>query len=84
MNWLFGASRPLRAVAVTTATGSTIIGALVDARRDALVLRAARALGVDQNGNPKSEQLDGDVVIPMANVDYWQDALDPAVLTRIA
>ena len=79
---MFRTSRPIRAVAITTVTGNSLIGVLVDQRRDALVLRSARIVGVDTNGNPKVDALDGDVVVPMQNVDYWQDALDPAILAR--
>lgn len=82
MDWLRGTG-PLRTVSVSTQTGSTILGVLVEERRDALVLRSARIVGVDTNGNPKIDHVDGDVVIPMTNVDYWQDGLRPEVLGQL-
>jgi hypothetical protein len=72
--------RRLRVVAVSTKTGQTIRGMLVDEKRDGLVLRAAALANLDQNQVVKWDPLDGDVVVPMDNVDFWQDALDPKFL----
>ena len=74
-------TRRLRVVAVSTKTGNTIRGALVDEMRNALVLRSASLANPDQNGNIRWDNLDGDVVIPMENVDFWQDWLEPTILS---
>lgn len=70
---------PLRSVVVTTRSGHTLKGVLVDERRSSLVLRAAALADVQPQG-VSFTPLDGDVVIPMDNVDFWQevepDALD--------
>lgn len=80
---------PLPVVAVTTRLGTTITGRL--RARDGLVLVVASAQKLDEpaagsppNAPPVSVPMDGDVVIPWANVDYWQQGLDAALLNREA
>jgi hypothetical protein len=78
--WATIRSLNLPTVIVSTKTGSSIKGALVDRKRDALVLRAASVAAVDANGNVEWHALDGDVVIAMENVDFWQEGLDASLL----
>lgn len=71
---------PLNVVLVQTKTGNSIKGALVENRRDALVLRAAAVLTIGVNNAQTWEKAIGDLVIPMQNVDYFQQALSVEVL----
>lgn len=69
---------PIHAVIVTTKTDQTIRGLLVDKTRQYLTLRPASIAGQDPN-NPGSmvwTRLDGDIVIPMENVDFWQEGVE--------
>ncbi len=58
----------------------TFKGVLVDQRRDGFVLRACQYVQLDQNKMIRWASLDGDVVIPMENISFWQDGLDAALL----
>jgi hypothetical protein len=72
---------PAHVVWVTTKTGNSIKGVLVDRNRELMVLRAA-ALG-SEDGATKQQmwtRLTGDLVIPMDNIDFWQEGLDPSAL----
>lgn len=77
-NW--GRLRSLNAVVVSTRDGNAIKGALVEVRRDALVLRMAWLGSEDQNHHESWTRVDGDVVIPMQNVSFWQESLDVTIL----
>lgn len=77
------AVRPLQAVIVSAKTGQSIKGVLLDTRPDALVLRAAAVATVEQNGSVAWNALDGDVVIPMENIDFYQSGLDAAILDSL-
>lgn len=69
----------LRTVIVTLRTGTTIRGVLRTERRDALVLHAASQVQMDQ-GRITWAPIGGDVVVPMENIDYWQEGIEPAVV----
>lgn len=79
MHWL--GPRPVHVVWVTTKTGNSIKGVLVDRTRELMTLRAA-AIGSEDNATKTQTwvRLSGDIVIPMDNVDYWQEGLDPSML----
>lgn len=71
----------LRPVIVTTRTGQSIKGALLDNSADGLVLRAASvAVESAQTHQVTWHPLDGDVVVPSLNIDFYQDGLDAAIL----
>ncbi len=77
---LFG-GRPVHAVWVGLKTGSTIKGVLVDRTREMLVIRAGKLGSVNPtNGQESWVPMTGDVCIPMDNVDYWQEGIDPHAL----
>ena len=63
---------------VSTKTGSSIKGLLRDQAPNGLVLTNASVAAVDPNGTVQWHSLDGDVVVPMQNVDYWQTNLNVA------
>jgi hypothetical protein len=67
---------PLPSVAVSLKTGTSIRGVLIEHALDALVLRSASQATVGQNQQISWQPLAGDVVVPMENVDYYQQ-LDP-------
>lgn len=71
----FGWVGPVNAVLVQTKTGGSIKGALVHRDRSALVLRAAAVLGPGPNQEEIWTKATGDLVIPMENVDYYQQSL---------
>jgi hypothetical protein len=85
MTWrtLLGlAPPPLRTVYVQTLQGNTIRGALLHRRADAFVLRGAWLADQDPNGNEKWSSLDGDVVIPVRQIEFYQEGIDPTALQR--
>ena len=71
---------PLNAVLVTTRDGQSIKGVLVERSRDGLILRAASLAGVDPNGVQVWTKMVGDVVVPMPNVAFYQEALGVELL----
>lgn len=75
-----GRTGHVNVVVVTTQTGGTIKGVLVDRRRDGLILRAASTLGTGPNNEAIWTKAIGEIVIPMANVDYFQQLLPLEVL----
>lgn len=75
-----GIANPMRAVWVTTKTGNTFRGLLVEQRRDFMTLRNASLGTVDAQRGEVWTKMQGDVVIAMDNVDYWQDALPVSAL----
>lgn len=75
-----GITNPMRVVWVTTKTGNTIRGLLVEQRRDFLTLRSASLGTLDAQRGEVWTKMQGDVVIAMDNVDYWQDALPATAL----
>lgn len=68
-------------VLVTTKSGQSLKGVLREARSDALVLGLGSVASVAE-GATKVEwlALDGDVVIPIDNVDFYQLGLDAATM----
>jgi hypothetical protein len=79
MGWLNKGA--LHVVWVTTKTGNSMKGILVDRTRELMVLRAA-SMGseVGATKQEKWTRLTGDVVIPMDNVDFWQEGFNPSIL----
>lgn len=76
-------ARVLGAVIVSTKSGQSIKGMLIQRALDAIVLRAASLAAVDKDA-VTWHSLEGDVVIPMENVDFWQSALPADVLDTLA
>ena len=89
LRWLNGGTEPYvpdtpaPAVAISLTTGSTIVGALIMQEPDYLVIRAATLIGVDRNQAETREPLDGDTVIPMDRIEFWQTGIDPKIVARI-
>lgn len=75
-----GIANPVRVVWVTTKTGATLKGLMVERTRDVMVLRAAAVGTVDNMQGEVWTKMQGDVVVPMDNVDYWQEGLQPESL----
>lgn len=73
-------SQPLRAVVVTTKDGITIRGAMVHADRAMVLLRSAAVGSDDPQTGLKWQKMQGDIVIPLDNVSYWQEGLDASLL----
>jgi hypothetical protein len=80
LNWFQSLSNPMVVALVTTRTGTSIKGLLVDRSRAGVVLRAASVGSLDRNGVTVWERMAGDVVIPIENIDYWQAHLPAEVL----
>jgi hypothetical protein len=80
LNWWRALANPMTVVMVTTRTGTSIKGLLVDRGRSGIVLRAAAVGSVDHNGVTVWERMGGDVVVPIENIDYWQSNLPAEVL----
>jgi len=73
--------QPLDVVWVSLKTGDAVRGILIDRTRDLMVLRSAQ-LGTERPSDHAQiwTRLQGDVVVPMDNVDYWQRGLPADVL----
>lgn len=67
-------------VAVSLLSGRTIKGVLVENAKVGLVLRAAMVSDEDAAHHLTWTRMDGDVVIPHDQVEYWQEGLDAAIL----
>jgi hypothetical protein len=80
LNWFRGLGGALNVVMVTTRTGTSIKGLLVERARNGVVLRAASVGSLDHNNVATWERMGGDIVIPIENIDYWQENLPPEVL----
>lgn len=88
MDWmrrLTGTLTPLRVVWVTTKDDRTIRGVMVERNREYVILRAAQVGNEfrQNEGAPRRVEwtkMQGDVVIPVENVAYWQEGLDPSIL----
>lgn len=78
MNWFRMNLGPSRAVIVTTKTDQTIRGLLADLNKAYMTIRPASIAGQDPNnpGRMVWTRLDGDVVIPMENIDFWQEGVE--------
>lgn len=71
----------LRFVAVTLQTGTVIRGALAAEGPNALILKAPAVAQFDQaSGTVAWQPIDGEAVIPMENVDYYQTGIDAAAM----
>lgn len=66
----------LHTIIVHTKTDRTLRGLLVDKTRDKLVLRPASLAVEEQNGTTSWAKIDGDVVILLDNVDFWQEGVE--------
>jgi len=81
-DWFHGTPPPLPVVALRTITGTTIAGRLRSYDGLVVVLAGAIQLGEPERpGGPTvATPMDGDTVVPWANVDWWQQGLDPTIL----
>lgn len=68
------------AVVVSLLTGRTIKGAMVEKGKNGIVLRAASVEDRDAAQHVTWAALDGDVVIPWDQVEFYQTGLDAAIL----
>ena len=75
-NRYLGASR---IVIVHLKTDRTISGLLADRKKDMLILRPAMVASEDQNGAVVWNRIDGDVVIMMDNVDFYQEGVEASL-----
>jgi hypothetical protein len=80
---LRGRQEPLRAVVVALKTGGALKGLLTARDGTALVLRSGTLGNIDRNGKIAWQPLAGDVIIPMENVDYYQQGagIDPSLIS---
>lgn len=67
-------------VVVSLLSGRSIKGALVERGDRVIVLRAAMVSDEDAAKHVTWERMDGDVVIPWDQVEFWQEGLDAALL----
>lgn len=66
----------LKTIIVHTKTDRTVRGLLADRTKTVLVLRPASIASDDQNGQTIWTKIDGDVVIPWDNIDFWQEGIE--------
>lgn len=74
--WYWQNSRALHTIIVHTKTDRTLRGLLVEKTRDKLVLRPASLAVEEQNGTTTWAKIDGEVVILLDNVDFWQEGVE--------
>lgn len=72
----------LKTVIVHTKTDRTICGLLSERTKDMLVLRPASIAVEEPNGVTTWTKIDGDVVVMLENVDFWQEGVS-ASLARL-
>lgn len=78
-----GSPQPLNIVVVTTKAGYEIRGLMREEGSNGFVLVDAAQSYTGPNGQTAWKPLIGEVVIPLANVDYYQRGLPPQILTQI-
>lgn len=66
----------MHTIIVHTRTDNTIRGLLAAKNKEYLIIRPASIASTDQNGAIVWSKVDGDVVIPMSNVDFWQEGVE--------
>ena len=66
----------MRTVSVTLQSGGVIRGVLLRRYADAIVLDKAATAVQDASKQIVYVPMDGEVVIPWANIEYWQQAID--------
>lgn len=76
-------TKELTAVIVSTKSGQSIKGLLLEQGSNQIVIRAASVAAVETNGITW-HSLDGDVVVPMENVDFWQAGVAADVIDTLA
>lgn len=76
------AAQPLKTAVVHLKTDQVIKGALSEITDRVLVLKHASLATAGPSGSVNWTRMDGDVVVSLANVDFWQDGLDAALLDR--
>ena len=75
---------PLTAVVVHLKTEQAFKGSLVRVDTSTMTLKHASLATTGPSGSVNWTPMDGEVVLPLDNVDYWQSALDAAILgTRL-
>lgn len=74
--------KPAPTVVVSTISGQLLRGALVKRQADSIVLRSASVASVERNQQSRFVALDGDVVVPWVNIDFYQTGLDASLLER--
>lgn len=76
--WFRRFTSPVHTIIVSTKTDQSIRGMLVDRNKQYLTLRPASIASTDEKnpGNVIWTSLDGDVVIPWDNIDFWQEGVE--------
>jgi len=74
--WYWQNVKALHTIIVHTKTDRTLRGLLADKTRDKLVLRPASLAVEEQNGTTSWAKIDGDVVVMLENVDFWQEGVE--------
>ena len=74
--WYWSNNRALHTIIVHTKTDRTLRGLLVEKTKDKLVLRPASLAIEEQNGATTWTKIDGDVVVMLDNVDFWQEGVE--------
>jgi len=70
----------LKTAIVHTKTDNTIRGLISEVTKDYIVLRPASIAGTDlATGNITWTKLDGDIVIPLSNVDFYQEGVEASI-----
>jgi hypothetical protein len=67
-------------VVVSLLSGRSIKGVLIESGKNGLVLRAAQVSDEDAAKHTTWSRMDGDVFIPREQVEFYQSALDAAIL----
>ena len=81
MNWFSRWVNPSEIVWVSLKSGDSIKGVLVERTREHLMLRAAKLGSIQPVTDAQVwTAMTGDVVVPLANIEYWQTGLPATVL----
>lgn len=75
-------SRKLTTAVVHLKTDQVIKGAVARVGEDAIILKHASLATQGPSGSVTWTGMDGEIVITLDNVDFWQDGLNAALLDR--
>lgn len=73
---------PLKTVVVHLKTDQVLKGALVSIDQDMMTLKHASLAVSGPSGSINWQRMDGEVVMALENVDFWQAGLDATILDR--
>jgi hypothetical protein len=81
VSWsLFAAVTASPTVVVSLLSGRSIKGAMVESGKHGIVLRAAQVEDTDAAHNTTWTRMDGDVFVPIAQIEFYQTGLDASIL----